>query len=69
MPYFVSEQDEKGQPLTLRLVHATVDMTTQCDLCGVDSVVVVDNYLYLKGELLSAAAHIAQEETETHCEE
>ena len=64
MPYFVAETLPDKEGLTLTLVHATVEMTQACNLCNppVNSLTTIDTYLYLKGELLSEAARIAQEE-------
>ena len=59
MPYFAADMGENGT-LQLKFAHATVDMTHGCNLQYWDNIKAVDEYLYLKGELLTEAHRISQ---------
>ena len=58
MPYFTGNRISDGS-LELRLVHATVEMTTTCFMAG-RGIEEVDEYLHLDGDLVSEARRISE---------
>ena len=65
IPYFVTTDamDENGAPfLQLKLVHDSVEATQSCNLSEEMSLLLIDNYLHLKKELVQVAHGIANAE-------